>query len=313
MRPGKWSMVFVMVWGACGSNPKSMDVTTGAAGVDGAADSDVGGQGGAGGLGQGGGADGGIDGALPTCPGIAPLPPGQRPCRTTDDCRPYGGFCVANYVPGQACGACFPSPHECDTDAACGPGKVCDTGPMVACQCMGPGKVCVPRCTALSCASDQVCDETTGHCGPRSCTAGYACLAGTTCAADRSAADVHGCAIARCSTDGYACSATYACAPGPQADAHQCAPVLCGGGGYTCPDGSTCAPGPDADVRGCVPLSCVGGGYRCSLNTNCVPDSTEPHHCGRRKCTSDRQCDCGACVEGACRERLFVCSGPSAA
>src|SRR6266404_1074656 len=211
MRSEQWPVVFVILLGACGG-ARSGDVSTGAAGADGGGDSGAAGQGGAGGAGQGGvGADGGVASALPACPGVAPLSPGQRPCRTVDDCRPFGGIAceVNSYTSGQACGACFPPSRECDTDAACPAGKVCETGPLMPCQCMGPGKVCVTRCTAVSCSSDQVCDETTGHCGPRPCTAGYACPAGTTCAADRGGADVHGCAVARCSTDGYTCPATY--------------------------------------------------------------------------------------------------------
>jgi hypothetical protein len=35
-----------------------------------------------------------------------------------------------------------------------------------------------------------------------------------------------------------------------------------------------------------------------------------PHHCVTRACRSDRDCDCGACLGGACANSLYVCSPP---
>jgi hypothetical protein len=57
----------------------------------------------------------------------------------------------------------------------------------------------------------------------------------------------------------------------------------------------------------------VGGGFKCPPNTDCDAASTSPNHCKRRTCTSDRNCDCGACLQGTCWDTLFVCSPPPAA
>jgi hypothetical protein len=143
--------------------------------------------------------------------------------------------------------------------------------------------MCIPRCTATSCTSFETCDTASGLCKPKTCGPDLACPSGLICAPTRAGADVYGCAIASCSTDGFKCAAGLACGPGA------------------------------GDVNGCSPVSCVGGAFRCPPNTDCKASSTSPHHCERRPCTSDKSCDCGACIDGACQDRLFVCSPPPAA
>src|SRR5262249_50310236 len=117
---------------------------------------------------------------------------------------------------------------------------------------------------------------------PTACGAAYACPDGQTCAPARAGADPHGCAPARCDTDGFKCA-----------------------------DGWTCAPGKDANPNGCSAVSCVGGAYKCPVNSACKASSTMPHQCDARTCTSDKDCDCGACLLGYCQNHLFVCSPPT--
>jgi len=222
---------------------------------------------------------GGVVGALPECPGATPVPPNVQRCRTSTDCTGFG-FCTHDYVSG-GCGACFPAPHDCTTDADCGSGNVCMPSIDGPCTCGGPGTLCAGACTTTPCAADETCNVTTGHCGPTPCGSGYTCATGTVCMRDRPDADVHGCAPATCTTDGYACPAGFACVPGS-----------------------------NVDIHGCAPVDCVGGAFKCPTNTDCDPSSTEPHHCATRSCSNDSSCDCGACVQGTCQDRLFVCSPP---
>jgi len=222
--------------------------------------------------------------SLPACPGVDPTPAGQA-CRTSADCPGTFAICGPTYQ-ASGCGICLPAPHECSGDGGCSPEKVCVPA-MGPCQCNfagGPGMACALRCTATSCGSDQTCDITSGLCKPTPCGQDFSCGAGLICAPTRTAADVHGCAIASCSTDAYKCPVGYACTPAA-----------------------------DADANGCSSVSCVGGGFHCPANTDCKAGSTSPHHCERRACTSDKTCDCGACIQSSCQDRLYICSPPPAA
>ena len=257
----------------------------GAAGGSGQAGS--GGHSGGGATGSGGtGGAGGKGGStsLPACPGVDPTPVGQA-CRTSADCPGTFALCGPTYQPA-GCGVCLPAPHECSGDGGCSPEKVCvpAIGPC-ECNLTGvPGMVCTLRCTATSCGSGQGCDTASGLCKPTPCGQDFSCGAGLICAPTRAGADVHGCAIASCATDGY-----------------------------KCPTGYACTPAADTDPNGCSAVSCVAGGFQCPANTDCKASSTSPHHCERRACTSDKTCDCGACIQGACQDRLYVCSPPPAA
>jgi hypothetical protein len=147
-----------------------------------------------------------------------------------------------------------------------------------------PGTMCIDRCTATSCGANNQCDAATGKCGPRSCKDGATCPTGSVCAPDRAGADAHGCAVAKCATDGITCPADYECKTGTW-----------------------------VQPNGCSPISCVGGAYKCPANSDCKAGSTSPHECQTRACTSDAQCDCGACISGTCQPRLYVCSPVGAA
>jgi hypothetical protein len=275
------------------SSDAGADVPQGAAGIAGAAGGGSGhaGSGGQpGGAGVGGGGEGGAGGkdggtaSLPACPGVDPTPAAQA-CRTAADCSGagVGASCGPTYR-AAGCGVCLPAPHECSGDGGCSPEKVCvpSTAP---CQCGGgPGFACTLRCTTTSCGSGQSCDAASGLCKPTPCGQDSSCGTGFICAPTRAGADVHGCAIASCATDGYKCPAGYACTPSA-----------------------------DADASGCSPVSCVGGGFQCPANTDCKAASTSPHHCERRACSSDKICDCGACIDGSCQDRFYICSPPPAA
>jgi len=73
-----------------------------------------------------------------------------------------------------------------------------------------------------------------------------------------------------------------------------------------CPDGSFCA----TDGH-CRPLPCEQG-FACPVNTRCEPGSTPGHGCLRLNCSTDDECDCGACLNSVCRDGLGRCSGPAA-
>jgi hypothetical protein len=271
--------------GGGASDDGGADVPQGAAGTGGAAGGS--GQAGSGGHPAGGsGGQGGTGGgtSLPACPGVDPTPASQA-CRTSADCPGMFATCGPTYH-SAGCGACLPAQQQCSGDAGCSPEMVCVLAAN-PCNCNftgGPATVCTPRCTATSCGAGQSCDTAGGLCKPTPCGPEFACGAGLICAPTRAGAEVHGCSIASCATDGYACPTGYACTPGAAADAN-----------------------------GCSPVSCVGGGFQCPSNSDCKAASTAPHHCERRACTSDKSCDCGACIQGSCQDRFYVCSPPPAA
>jgi hypothetical protein len=169
------------------------------------------------------------------------------------------------------CGACFATVRECTSDAACGADKICVAAPLQPCQCMGPDMHCAPKCTAESCLADQVCGAD-GRCAPQSCQQGYSCPSGTVC--DPARATGHGCAAPRCDFNET-----------------------------TCADGEVCDSSITLPESHCRPKRCSEGAV-CPVNLRCggVND-----YCERLPCQADQDCDCGACIQGACRDRLFMC------
>ncbi len=196
---------------------------------------------------------------------------GPPSCRTQADCK-NGGQCMENAPTGAGlCGACFPTVRECSSDEACGADRVCVTEPTEPCQCMGPDTRCLPKCTADSCLATQVCGAD-GHCAPRSCEQGYSCPSGTVCAPER--ASGHGCAPARCDLNEM-----------------------------TCADGEVCDPTSALPESHCRAKRCSEGAV-CPKNLRCGGAND---YCERLPCTADADCDCGACIQGTCRDRLFLC------
>lgn len=220
----------------------------------------------------GAGGVGGATSSLGVCPGAAPAPAGYPPCRTSADCPRTFDVCAHDPVGGCGVG---PPPPECYADTDCTGGQVCLVITPIGCS--GEGSHCIAPCTPTSCAADEACG-TNGHCGPKPCTAGYLCATGTVCGPTRAAADAHGCAPASCATDGYQCPTDFRCAASSSADPH-----------------------------GCTAISCTEG-YTCPENFDCNPSSTRLHQCDQRACTTDAECDCGACIQNRCEDRLFVCS-----
>jgi hypothetical protein len=285
-------LVTVSLLGACGSTAGggtagagSGGGASGASGAAGTSGASGGGQAGAGSGGTAGGAAG--KGAIPACLNVEPIPSTQTPCHTDADCHTQFWTCQATFnvgnSPGACGGVCLAAIHECTTDGDCGQGKLCIEQPNGPCECPAQGLdlLCVAACTTTSCASNETCDVASGHCKPTPCGSAYACTAGLACAPTRAGADANGCVIASCVTDGYACSTSWVCGPGP-----------------------------DRDPHGCSSVSCVGGGFKCPMNYDCDANSSSPHHCTQRMCTSDRQCDCGACITGYCQDHVYVCSPP---
>ena len=208
------------------------------------------------------------------CPGTE-LPAGGVICATSADC-PSGYWCGSNFA-SPLCLSYHQCSSPCGADSDCGPGMICE--PSTAYCCIGAQSICVPACSSSNCPSDQTC-QGNGHCGPKPCSQGYACPAGSQCAPTQSGADTHGCASESCTTGAYACPQDFVCAPGRWMDAH-----------------------------GCSPQSCADG-YQCSPNANCNPSSTAYHGCVQKTCANDGDCTCGACLQGIgiCSDQLSVCT-----
>lgn len=216
------------------------------------------------------------------CPGITPWPDGARTCRTDADCGTnFSEYCAPEVNTG--CGACFGPENQCAVDMDCGMGAWCATLPFNdPCNCTGETteRRCLSLCPATPCAADQSCDAN-GHCVPASCMDGYACPQERVCDPAGVMPDDHGCAYLSCTA------------------------------GYTCPDGYTCNPGaPGGTPHGCQAISCKDG-FVCPANTDCDPTATG-HGCIKRSCSNDADCDCGACIQKKCYDKLWICTSPAA-
>lgn len=205
---------------------------------------------------------------------------GGTECRTPADCM-NGAECLSEPLSGAGlCGACFPTYRACGTDEQCGDGFICLSEPADPCQCMGGNTVCVAACTSTSCGEGQVCRED-GHCTAASCVEdGHACPDDHICDPERAGADAHGCASRLCDLDAYACPDMTVCDDGEWDDV-----------GYF------------SDAHGCRPLTCAEG-FECPPNKECNPEGPG---CVFMGCTTDTDCDCGACVFGACASRPNIC------
>jgi hypothetical protein len=215
------------------------------------------------------------------CPGATPatFPAQAGRCRIAADCHSWER-CGPRYDP-PGCGACNRAERACE-DGGCAAGLVC-VERVLPCTCPAiPSTLCQARCTASSCAVDELCGAD-GKCAPRTCKQGYACTPQQVCAPDRMFADVHGCAVAHCDADGVACPAGFRCAA------------------------TLSAP----SSNGCVSIQC-NDGFTCPPNRICSPTSPQPHGCEFKSCTRDEDCGCGVCLGNRCEDELFVCSPPPA-
>lgn len=266
-----------------GSSDSNGGVAGSSGGAGGSGGIAAGGSGGSGGRASGGtgnagsggmaGSGGSRDSGMPSvCPGSDPPPSGYPTCRTSADCPNQFEECSPEPLFG--CGV-QPPPPECNGDPDCTGGQICLQ--VVRSGCSGLGNHCAPPCTNATCTTDEIC-AASGHCESTPCTAGFTCGTGTVCGPAKSGADAHGCAPASCASDGYACATGFRCAAGATADAH-----------------------------GCSDISCTEG-FVCPANSDCNPTSTGLHRCDPRACTTDANCDCGACIDNVCQARLNVCS-----
>ena len=244
----------------------------------------------------------------PLCPGAPAPAAGYTLCRTTADCIHFG-YCSEG--PYSGCGPVGPLlvKHDCQTDSDClaTASPICesyvDTNP---CASGGPnGTRCVPKCvdTATSCDPGMQC-LASGHCQPTPCGQGYPCPMYQVCTPAAATADVHSCSPQLC-TGGFTCAADQECsATSMLADVHGCAPKSCSNG-YSCPAWWSCLAGAGADPHGCTAIPCSTSAP-CGMNESCDP-TLPGRGCTTRKCTSDTDCDCGACVLGYCRSSLWIC------
>lgn len=77
----------------------------------------------------------------------------------------------------------------------------------------------------------------------------------------------------------------------------------CRTGTDPCPEGHACD-----DTGRCTALQCPDA-WTCESNFDCDPGAAEAdvHGCARRTCSTDGECDCGACVTGACHDGPGAC------
>ena len=145
-------------------------------------------------------------------------------------------------------------------------------------------------------------DADTHGCAPTKCTEGYACPADTRCG---DGAYNHGCVPLSC-TDGYICPAGTHCGPDAgRVDNHGCTPTQCTDG-YTCPGNLACLPTASRpDDHGCAAVTCTG--VSCPVNQTCQLTYGVSAACVAKSCTTDSDCDCGACVAKYCAPRLSIC------
>jgi hypothetical protein len=178
--------------------------------------------------------------------------------------------------------------HECDTDADCEGGRVCEAVPVAGGG--GSENQCVTGCHADSqCAAGERCEEVVCITAP--CPG--QCVGASECAGDADCATGSVCELST------GCTAPSTCVPGCH-DSSQCSAgescniVQC----LTCPCPGSCGPAPGAcDVDAdCDP------GFVCELSTGCE----QPSLCVAG-CRSDTQCPAGqSCVQPQC----FTCPCP---
>jgi hypothetical protein len=194
-----------------------------------------------------------------------------------------------------------PVASGCHTVADCvgvlPPGKCCDTSPCwPASACPIPPSMCGTINTG------------TGSSDPTECTSDDDCPPDGICVTTFSGCPQcphRACQYPPplCIEEPDSCGTTAVC----QADG-TCAPLSCDDG-YACGDGSRCAVGSArADGHGCELIPCDDG-WMCEENTRCTaPTEPASHGCIKLECQSDTDCDCGYCVNGACRSSLGMCS-----
>jgi hypothetical protein len=175
---------------------------------------------------------------------------------------------------------------------------------LPVCPGAAPLSAHTPRCrTSADCADIGIClAPGTQSCGlsDAQCQTDPDCGAGQICVMSTEPCGGRIC-VPGCSTT--PCAVGDVCGAGGRCQAVPC------GTAYACPAGSQCKAGIGADAHGCSVPRCDATGT-CPVNFACDPSSTTPDGCVPRSCTSDADCDCGACVYEVCEKELYVC-GPA--
>ena len=239
-------------------------------------------------------------------------------CPADQLCRgfPHGAFCT--HLPAPRGAECY-ADVECAAELECTAGRclpACDGGRCPDEATCPPDSVrCAPDCDRdADCAPGFVCqrhDGTAPYCAPRGelplhgpCARGPECRSGL-CHGGRCTADCPACNVGSGgAAEGIPCAADGECASG-----------LCVGGlcARTCPE-SGCGVGRSCaflgDARVCVP-TCVAGNLACPPDLYCVVDAAEGLMCrgprdGRAaggECQTEMDCAAEApvCRQGRCR------------
>jgi hypothetical protein len=250
-------------------------------------------------------------------------PTARNVCRTVADCGPIGPIvCSVGYYDWGPAGCPLPPssqtcPAEClkDEDCTARSGGTCIPYTQSCPRC--DGHTCQyppPPCTSSpdNCGTGQRCGAD-GVCTVIPCGEGNACHAGYRCNGASASADKQGCEPIPCN-EGNPCTADRRCALGSlAADVFGCEPLPCDAG-YACRADYRCSVGSArADSHGCELVPCADG-YACPENTRCTvaTPAANDHGCTTMACQSDRDCDCGYCVNGACSADPGTCQSPPA-
>jgi hypothetical protein len=160
---------------------------------------------------------------------------------------------------------------QCRVDGDCPNGEQCVDPAETICS----GPLPPPECQAdKDCGTGLVCMKSSDPC------AGFQC--------------VTPCTSATCET-GETCGS----------DGH-CDPESCAMG-YTCPTGYSCSSGAGTDSHGCKLPRCEQSGG-CQPNYRCDPTSTSGDGCVVKTCSTNSDCDCGACIGGQCAPNPYICT-----
>ena len=186
--------------------------------------------------------------------------------------------------------------------------------PSDACRSVSECHTSTVRCCIGDCWGPSGCPLPPSHCpggdriGVFECTTNKDCKTGGTCVSR-----IWGCPqceYRECVYPPPACTPSPDnCAPDGRCQADgKCAPILCTDG-YACLATTRCkVGGARADGHGCQPIPCDDG-WTCDENARCTtPADPIGHGCMTLACSTDRDCDCGYCLNGSCSANLGACS-----
>lgn len=229
---------------------------------------------------------------------------------------------AALLVTGSLGATCCGGKHTCAPSPCPAPGtfdeascSCASSGPPSAAAGSGGAGTTLPACSGVVPQSNQseLC-RTSSDCsnGYRCAAPGSPNCAGIPASACQTDADCGARQI--CRADSNPCGG-FECVPACSAEScassevcgadGRCQALTCGAG-YQCPTGSQCNQGIGADPHGCNVPRCDETAS-CPEDEVCDPTSSTADGCAPRTCTSDADCDCGACILGQCEKELFVC------